>query len=425
MKGAWMRPAVGVFLLGLQCIGCCSSPDGPEVGAIVDLHTTEFASHGTHRPVFAKADDGTIYLFWGARPSESRPNVSGVASIPPELTRGSWAGPPTALGVSVYRDGKWLTPSILTAGDAECAPRFAWCRGHTLNVIAAMGDAGAGHLTYDTETREWQSRLLPRPPAYTLFYHGCFESGGCVHVAGFSEESLYYVRFDGSEWADPVVICKEVHFDGLHGYYRPRLAVSDGGDVHVAWNTQTLPRHVVIRGGRVASNQDLIVTYPVSAGNDLDIAPLRQGAMLLSYRPAEGGSLPPGAICVMEYRPGAGWTEARVLAERTGRGAGLPQLATNGDKAILSWNSRTRHSSGGWGAVGPIAGYMVRNAGGDWSDMATFVPSEMALGTIPPLSKAPQAYYSVWCDRSGEVHLAWGNGRDTYYMYCGKLLEIP
>ncbi len=147
------------------------------------------------------------------------------------------------------------------------------------------------------------------------------------------------------------MIEKDVKYDGTYGYFRPRLAVADSGEIHVIWNTQADPSHVVIRDDKIVSTRSIRLTPRASKGDDIDIEALTDGCLILVYQVADGErEANKEAIYICHYTDGK-WGEASAtLLEGGGSWRATTSRAQRTSSARLATPSGS--SSGRFCGVG-------------------------------------------------------------------------
>lgn len=398
-----------VALLALSPFAGCD-----ESGAkspTVDLEVGEYAALGTAVPHLVQ-HRGRLYAFWRGEPQKKTNPLEGLPCIPKEFMRGSRrAGGNTVVYANRLDAGRWSAARLLAAGDVQCDPAYVWSDDRGLNLIVDLGDSTCSHLLLDSGGKWQQIRHFPELKDGIFVPLGIQQRGNELHAVTFDQAKLCYWHYDGHEWHGPLVIESEVKFDGTWGYFRPRLAVSDSGDVHVVWNTQEDPSHVIIRHDKIVSKNSIQLTPRVQKGDEVDIEALAGGGLLLAYQVAEEAvETQKNSIYVSIFKDGK-WGQASPAPSGGGLVLGGPQLTTHEDEALLVWQHRTEARNGGLVASGPTASYSVRNAAGEWTQPTSLKPVSTDLSAV--LGGEP-TFYSLYCAADGQTYIIWGD--DSIYV---------
>lgn len=274
-------------------------------------------------------------------------------------------------------------------------------------MLVELGDSTCSHLLLIDEQKRWQEiRHFPELKEDIFVPLGIQQIGDSLHVTTFSQKQLCYWRYDGRDWHGPTVIEKEVRFDGTYGYFRPRLSVADAGEIHIVWNTQTDPSHVVIRDDKIVSTRSIQLTPRASKGDDIDIEALTDGRMILAYQVAEGEpEASKEAIYICRFAE-TQWGEASAGPSGGGMVLGGPQLVARNGQALLVWRHQGETHQGGFVASGPTASFSVQDREGSWTEPTIIKP--ISPDPLDRLGGSP-TFYSLYCTRDGSTYMTWGD----------------
>jgi len=414
------RRTFSLTFLALCSLAGCDEPEAKF--AIVDLKVGDYAALGSAVPHLVE-HDGRLLAFWRGHAEKETKQIDELPRIPAGLMRGSWkAGWNTVAYANRVDAGTWSDATRLAVGDVKCDPKFVWSDTRGLNLIVDLGDSTCSHLLLSDEHKHWQQiRHFPELKDAIFVPLGIQQSGDTLHVTTFSQSILCYWRYDGRDWHGPVVIEKAVRFDGTWGYFRPRLAVADTGEIHVVWNTQADPSHVVIRDDKIVARNTIELTPRVTKGDDLDVEALADGSLILAYQVDENApEARKNAIYVCSFAEGK-WGEGSAGRSGGGMVLGAPQVIAHEHEALLVWRHRGESQKGGFVASGPTASYSVRDAAGVWS--APAIVRAVSTDPIAGLSGGP-TFYTLYCTSDGEVYMTWGDD-SVYVMQVHKLRGEP
>jgi hypothetical protein len=383
----------------------------------VDLKTHDIGGQGTHQIIITKSSSGDLYVVWRAEANKNIKNAAKTGKIPGKFMKGSWKkGWNSVVGLSIYKGSKWLTPNILVDEDVQCAPEFAWCDGDNLNLIVNMPNDTLHHLEYEPKSKEWALvQVLDNSSQYCAVYKGICVHKDAIHMVGFSRKALYYICFDGKKWNKSLAICDDVKFDGMYGFYSPRISVTDEGAVHVVWSARGTPMHTIIKDGKFTKPKRIPTKYLIHA-NAVDITAYAKNKLLIAYQGESKKGANPNAVYVMEY-DGKNWTGHTALASDSGLNLGSPQLVSHGSSILLAWWHRDSYSSGSYYVSGPVVSFMVRGVDGTWSKRKPTVGLKEEISHLD----MPGAFYTIYADTEGFVHMAWGSHTDNYYVLVTRL----
>jgi hypothetical protein len=217
------------------------------------------------------------------------------------------------------------------------------------------------------------------------------------------------------------VIASEVEFDGTCGYFMPRLAVADSGEIHVVWNTQRDPSHIVIRDDKIVSTRSIQLSPRAGKGDDIDIEALTDGRLILAYQVAEGEpEAGKEAIYICRFIEGK-WGEASAGPFGGGMVLGDPQLVAHNGEALLVWRHRGETHQGGFVASGSTASFSISEREGEWTEPAIIKP--IATDPLEGLSGGP-TFYTLYCTSDGKTYMTWGDD-SVFVMALPKLGAKP
>jgi len=415
-----MRYTTVTAFLALCTLAGCNEPEAKS--AIVDLQVSDYAALGSAVPHLVE-HGGQLHSFWRGHAEKPTKGINGLPVIRAELMRGSWkAGWNTVAYASRLDAGTWSDAARLADGDVKCDPKFVWSDARGLNLLVDLGDSTCSHLLMIDGQMRWQEiRHFPELKEGIFVPLGIQQVGDSLHVTTFSQKQLCYWRYDGRDWHGPVVIENEVKFDGTYGYFRPRLAVADSGEIHVVWNTQTNPSHVVIRDDKIVSTRSIQLSPRASKGDDIDIEALTDGRLILAYQVAEGEpEAGKEAIYTSRFIEGR-WGEASAGPSGGGSVLGDPQLIARNGQALLVWRHRGETHQGGFVASGPTASFSIQDRKGSWTPSAIIKP----ISTDPNegLGGSP-TFYSLYSTKDGNTYITWGDD-SVFVMALPKLGAEP
>jgi hypothetical protein len=377
------------------------------IAEIVDLQVSDYAALGSAVPHLVE-HGGQLHSFWRGHSEKQTKQIDGLPVIPAELMRGSWKpGWNTVAYASRLDAGTWSDATRLADGDITCDPKFIWSDTRGLNLLVDLGDSTCSHLLLIDGQKRWQEiRHFPELKEGIFVPLGIQQIGDSLHVTTFSQKQLCYWRYDGRDWHGPAVIEKDVKFDGTWGFFRPRLAVADTGDVHVVWNTQTDPSHVVIRDDKIVSRRAIKLTPRASKGDDIDVEALPDGRLIMAYQVAEEEpEANKVAIYICRFIEGE-WGEASAGPSGGGLVLGGPQLVAHEAEALLVWRHRGETHQGGFVASGPTASFSVQDREGSWTEPTIIKP--ISTDPLAGLGGSP-TFYSLYCTREGSTYMTWGD----------------
>ena len=411
-----MRHTTVTAFLALCTLAGCDEPEAKS--AIVDLQVSDYAALGTAVPHLVE-HGGQLHSIWRGHAEKQTKQIDGLPVIPAELMRGSWKpGWNTVAYASRLDGGTWSDAARLADGDVKCDPVFVWSDTRGLNLLLDLGDSTCSHLLFSGGQKRWEEiRHFPELKEGIFVPLGIQQIGDSLHVTTFSQKQLCYWRYSGRDWHGPTVIEKDVKFDGTYGYFRPRLAVADSGEVHVIWNTQADPSHVVIRDDKIVSTRSIRLTPRASKGDDIDIEALTDGHLILAYHVAEGEIDPKAAIYICRFSKGK-WEEPSAGPPGGGMVFGNPQLVAHNGQALLVWVHQAETRSG---ASGTTASFSIQDHKGAWTEPTIIKP----ISTDPIADKGGRpTFYSLYCTRDGSVHMTWGDD-SVFVMNLSRIGARP
>ena len=408
--------ASAAFFAICLLLGCDKSD---AMSPIVDLQVSDYLAQGTAVPLLVQYQ-GRLLAFWRGYTSKETKQLSGLPRIPKEFMRGSWtAGDNTAVFVNRFDAGRWSHPSMLVFGDVQCDPIYAWSDDRGLNLIVQLGDDTSSHLLLDSQEKWQQIRHFSESKDSIFVPQGIQQHGNELHAVTFDQTKLCYWRYDGKAWHGPLVIEDKVKFNGTWGYFRPRLAVADSGDVHVVWNTQADPSHVVIRNDKIVSKKSIPLVPRVEKGDEIDVEALADGGMLLAYQVDEDAAeARQNSIYVSIFKDGK-WEVTSPAPSGGGTVIGDMQLIAHEGEILLLWRHKQEVRSGGFFASGPTASYTVRNVDGVWTQPICIKPMSADPAAAADIGGEP-TFYSFCCTADGQTSLIWAD----YTVYVTKLFTF-
>lgn len=411
-----MRHTTVTVFLALCTLAGCNEPEAKS--AVVDLQVSEYAALGSAVPHLVE-HGGQVHSFWRGHAEKKTKQIEGLPVIPAKLIRGSWkAGWNTVAYASRLDAGTWSHATSLADGDVKCDPKFVWSDTRGLNLLVDLGDSTCSHLLLIDGQKHWQEiRHFSELKEGIFVPLGIQQVEDSLHVTTFSQKQLCYWRYDGRSWHGPTVIEKEVKFDGTYGFFRPRLAVADSGEIHVVWNTQTDPSHVVVRDDKIVSTRSIQLSPRASKGDDIDIETLKDGRLILAYQVAEGEpEASKEAIYICRFTEGK-WGEASAGPSGGGMVLGGPQLVARNGQAMLVWRHRGETRQGGFVASGATASFSIQDRTGSWTAPASIKP--ISTDPIAGLGGSP-TFYSLYSTRDGNTYITWGDD-SVFVMALPKL----
>ncbi|MHC4502522.1 MAG: hypothetical protein ACYTFI_04380 [Planctomycetota bacterium] len=322
-------------------------------------------------PVVATSDSGRVYVLGAEDYEETLLVPSGFPVIPPDMILVTEVA--TVPSLTVFDGGTWQMAQLLARFPHQCLPRFAWCSGEDLNLLAEMADSRWHHLRYSPATREWEDagtvEASHNAGAYDIVVG---PEAGTVHVAAAGDGEIRYFRYDGEGWSDAL------RWKSQGQLLNPKLAVTGDGKnapaaIHVVWTTWgSGTNHVAMAGGEPVMRELDLGERPIAETepDPFEIGVSPEGKPFLAYKAALGEGHEDRDRIHLSTWDGEAWSAGAPVFTVQGALLGMIKLARSGRKTFLMWQHRMDYTVGEESRSHPVWSYAVQDAEGKWSDPA-------------------------------------------------------